>query len=277
MATAQDIVDAITALTTSTEELRKSQEEAVRASERARQAAAESARVSSPVNKLLGAYGSSGMAGRGMASGVMSGNLSGALQNLLQTADQVGAASYAVSKSLGGGGVGAVAGGAVGAASAITGVASAAIEFKRAMDESTRATIANYRELGKFSGAMASVLAQRDVREMVRDVEKGNRLADVAGALTQAEQDRQDQGKELEIAWEELKGGFLYEYQRLLGGLLEIGSDLAVSLKEYFGGMEDVKGVETFGSILDKAADKAERDLGRFRRGAPRFGDGGDF
>ncbi len=149
------------------------------------------------VQGLVQAYRGLTGAGRSIGGLTRSGNIGGAAEGLASAGRGLGAAEAA------GGGAGAA--GAM--ALPVLGVIAAGVaawEFKKAMDEATRTTIQHYRQLAEVSGVMAAVMAQRDVRDMMRERSTGDRLAGVAQALTNAEQDRADASQELEIAWEEL-------------------------------------------------------------------------
>lgn len=136
--------------------------------------------------------------------------------------------------ALGGGGrlmAAAKAGGPAGMALTVIGATVGALgQFKQALDDSTRATISHYRELSEVSSGMAAVMAERDVRETFREMERGDRLAPIAEQLVKAEQDRADASFELELAWEELKGTFLTGYQEAMAEVLGLITDIAVSL-----------------------------------------------
>jgi hypothetical protein len=132
-------------------------------------------------------------------------------------------------------------------------------KFKEAMDESTRSTIANYKELSKNSGAMAQVMANRDVRELLREREKGDRLAGVAGALTDAEQHRADASKELEIAWEEFKAGYLTVWNEAIAQILTAVNKLANL------GANTKVTPQTLGGMMTKIADDADKKFNQHR------------
>jgi hypothetical protein len=98
---------------------------------------------------------------------------------------------------------GGAAAGVLGAALVILGKVAVGTAVR--LQEMSRAQVEFNRGLATVSASMAAVFAQRDVREMLRNMEVGQRLAQSARDLTQAEQDRADNTKEIEVAWERAK------------------------------------------------------------------------
>jgi hypothetical protein len=94
---------------------------------------------------------------------------------------------------------------AVGAGLAMAGLATAAVAAAKGMNALTDKQLEYNRSLSHASAQMAFVFAQRDIQELMRNREKGDRLVDSARNLTQAEQSRQENRKETDLLWERLK------------------------------------------------------------------------
>lgn len=244
------------------EERTAAQEAARKARKQKEQEAAEAKRRSNPVGKLLGAFRAGGGAGRGVAGAIGSGDLSGALGGILNAGEATGVAA---------GAVGSVAGLATGIGATVAAVAA----FKSAMDAATSATITNYRELARASGVMATVMAQRDVRELIRNRSIGDATAGAAQRLTQAEQDRADAGASFEVAWTEIKSGFLSRYNEdiadILGQLTIIASNI--------GFLSPVSQPPSLGEMLRRSTADTEAAIREHRQnvGSRRGPTGGDF
>ncbi len=130
--------------------------------------------------------------------------------------------SSAIARRFGGFGRGVMsAGGGVGMAAGM--VAGAAVGLKLFHDAVVRATdrlVEMNRHYAEVSASMAAVFAGRDVKEIMRDQEKGNRLSSSAQGLVDSEQRRKDGTKELEILADRVANGALSIANDLLAGLL---------------------------------------------------------
>jgi hypothetical protein len=135
------------------------------------------------------------------------------------------------------------AGGALGAATgvgvAFVAVAAAvwkAIDSVKAMTEEQ----VNYaKHLSQASGMMAAVVANRDVKEMMRDMEKGNRLSGSMNELFDAEQERKDNTKDIEILGEKIKNGLLTFSNNVISGLAKPFNELAAAINKKLGDEEE--------------------------------------
>lgn len=111
------------------------------------------------------------------------------------------------------GGVGAAAGGAEAAGTAVGGLAAAvgtvttgfgavvaaATVVVHGLNQLSQSAIVANESFRDVSPAMAQIFAERDVRRTVRDVEKGESLAESARALVEAEQKKEDNTKDIEV------------------------------------------------------------------------------
>lgn len=102
----------------------------------------------------------------------------------------------------------------------VLGAASALGAFKKAVESATDGAIAAARKYAEVSASMASVMAQRDVRELMRDREKGDRISSSARTLTNAEQDRKDNTKEIGILGERMWNYALAGGNKLVDALM---------------------------------------------------------
>lgn len=102
------------------------------------------------------------------------------------------------------------AGGTVGVAlAAITTVVTGFIAARAAVATWTEAAMASARRLSEISGSMAAVMAERDIGQMRRDLQRGEATAGSARGLMQAESARKDQENRMEIVFDNAKNNVL--------------------------------------------------------------------
>lgn len=261
MATADDMVEAIKQLNLSVNvlvhEQRRNTEEVKKSNKGSNQNSG--GKGGSTMGDLLGNYRNLTGGLRGAGSQFAGGNLAGGLQSIVQSGKSIEGVSSGITSAMGGGRLAAAAGPVGAAVVATVGITMALNEFKKALDAATQSTIAHYRQLGQYSSQMALNVALHDIQKMMREREKGDRLAPVAAELMQAEQQREDAGKEVEIAWEEFKAGFLIEFQKTMRDILMMGSDAVAVIKQYFGGSERIDPAPHLGAMLQQQADKLQK------------------
>jgi len=116
--------------------------------------------------------------------------------------------------------MGAVAGGSALAVAAL-------YAFSKAVSQATDAQISAMRQYAQVSASMAVVLAERDVREMRRNMEKGDALAGSTKMLVDAEQERKETTKPIEILADKIYNGFLTVGNKIVTELAAPLADLA--------------------------------------------------
>lgn len=157
--------------------------------------------------------------------------------------------------------VGAVAGGAVGAA---VDVAAAFIKVRDAVAQMTDAAMETAKRLSSMSGGMAAVVAMREVDQMMRDMKRGDATSDSARRLQIAESQRKDEENKIQIAIDNLTNEVLIigngVMTKILKGLNE-GVDGVATLVKWFTGI-DIRGATDPGVLTaDTLAADARRGL----------------
>lgn len=99
-------------------------------------------------------------------------------------------------------------------------VASVIDQFRKALIRATEAAVNAARKYAEVSGSMAVAVAQRDIREMIREMEKGNRVASSADTMMGAEQFRKDQHKEIDILGDRVQNYLVAAGNAVAGTLL---------------------------------------------------------
>lgn len=117
--------------------------------------------------------------------------------------------------------------------------------FHDAINRATDAAVQAARKYAEVSGSMAVAVAQRDIRELKRDMEKGNRLSGSAQGMMEAEQFRKDNTKEIEILGD-----------RVWNGILEVSNTVLGTVMAPFNAMAE--GINTLIDSVDELA----KDLG---------------
>lgn len=143
-------------------------------------------------------------------------------------------------------GAGGMAGGAVG------GVAGAAVAVGVAMYKAGEAVVkwtdeamASAAKLAEVSGSMATVMAERDVKQMQRDMARGENTSGSARKLMEAEDARKNAMAPIETA-----------IDNLTNNLLAWGNDIITPIAEKIGdGVELLKTLPGIGKLLGSAVD----------------------
>lgn len=105
-----------------------------------------------------------------------------------------------------GGAIGGFAGGAVGGVAA---VAAGFYEANKAVSKWTDAALDSAAKLGEVSGSMAAIAADREIRQIQRDIEKGESTAKSTEALMESEDRRKNATLPIEIAIDNLQNTVL--------------------------------------------------------------------
>jgi hypothetical protein len=116
--------------------------------------------------------------------------------------------------------LGAAAGPAGLAVAAVAAVTVAAVAFGKAIHGMTQEALRAQMRLAEVSGAMASVMAERQIREVLRDQRQGAKLASTARDLARAEQDMKDSLEPMETLITNIKNTVLANIERTLGDIL---------------------------------------------------------
>lgn len=169
-----------------------------------------------------------------------------------------GAFGRGLGKTIGGGGgalgkIGAVAGATAGA---LVSLVQAFVKARDAINDWTEAQFETARRLAAVSGSMAHVVAFRDVGQMFRDMERGERTAGSAAKLSEAEGRRKDEENKLAIAFDNGVNAILTVLNNVLTPLLKAvnkGVELVNEVGKTLGGPdlleEDGVGVGTLDDL----------------------------
>lgn len=165
------------------------------------------------------------------------------------------AARGAVAAGAAGGAAGGVVGGVVGG---LTLAAVALKAFHMAVDRATEGALAAARQYAEVSGSMAAVLAERDLKELLRDQRMGEAQAGSTRALAEAEQRRKDATEPLSNAFADLKNNVLAFGNDVLADVLTPIAEAVKGIHDYFKDEEAKKQqpvglAATMPSIMDHA------------------------
>lgn len=137
---------------------------------------------------------------------------------------------------------GAVGGAVGGVAAGATVVAVALYEAHKAIVNWTNAAFESMSKLAEASGSMAAVMAERDVRQFVRDQERGEAVAGSAYALMESEDRRKNATAPIENAIDNLRNNALTALNDAATPIIEgIGSGLEY-LKDIFPFLDKIAG-----------------------------------
>lgn len=186
-----------------------------------------------------------------------------------------GAFGRGLGKTLGGGSgalgkIGAVAGATVGA---LVTLVQSFVKARDAINDWTEAQFETARRLSAVSGSMASVVAFRDVGQLFRDMERGERTAGSAARLSEAEGSRKDEENKLAIAFDNATNSILAVLNNLLTPILKVlnqGVEMVNEISKTLGGPdlleEDAMAVNTLSDIgADARAAVAKMDAAGLR------------
>lgn len=180
-----------------------------------------------------------------------------------KVAARVGAAAFSrVGITAGGAAAagGAVATGAV-VVSVLAVVATALTLFGKAVVAAADKQLEAMRQYEKVSAGMALVFAQADLRDTLRNMERGERLAPSAQRLSDADQKLKDNSSEIIILVERIQNNLLAFIEGELADVLSIVNDAAKAINEAFGGSNDKQKFESFDVFLDRVAADAQKAM----------------
>jgi hypothetical protein len=169
---------------------------------------------------------------------------------------------------------------AAGAAGAAVSIAESFLKARDAVHEWTESSLAYARQLGENSGSQAMIAAQREVGQIFRDMERGERTAGSTGRLMEAEAERKEQENKIGIVVDNAKNEVLTLFNKVMTPMLEavnigiegiiylvenipiIGARLAASLRGEDGGGAGTLDAAVLGLERDmRRRDAAARDL----------------
>lgn len=104
--------------------------------------------------------------------------------------------------------------------------------FSKAVSHATDRLMEAARRYSEVSASMAAITAQRDLREIMRNMEKGERISGSANTLMQAEQSRKDKQVNIEVVMEKISNLTMAGANRALEFLLAPLDRLAQSIDE---------------------------------------------
>ena len=184
-----------------------------------------------------------------------------------------GKATDAAAGLLGSGGVQALSK-LAGPAGLVVGIADQFGKFKKALEGATDQQVASMRQLAEVSASMAQVMAERDVRELMRDMRVGDKTASTARDLTESEQDRKDSTEDVGALFDNIKNEILSLGNDLLATVLRPLNAIAKGVGDLLGFAKDKQETLTLSEFADKMADllpdavkRAAEDARRVDRG----------
>lgn len=135
------------------------------------------------------------------------------------------------------------------------------VKFSQAIDKATDSLLAWNQQVGQFSASMNRVMAGREIAEINRSREMGDRLSPSAEALVEAEQRRKDSEMEYQIVGGEIQNRFGAILNTGLGKLLDIGKPALGVLEDMLGIQKEAlagKG-EDLESVMNRVADYSKQ------------------
>ncbi|MBA4063996.1 MAG: hypothetical protein C0501_09845 [Isosphaera sp.] len=183
----------------------------------------------------------------------------------------------------GGARAGAVAGGVVGGVGLLV---TAFSRLKGAADQLADQQIATVHRLAQVSGSMAAIEAEMEVRDVERDIRRGEATAGSAKELADARSDRKDAESEFDAKLDNLLNPWAARWENFREGLFKIGSELLSAtdsiddrVREIVGKMEaggpDPVGLAALEADVRREADRVEAagrrmmDMARAEASAP--------
>jgi hypothetical protein len=156
-----------------------------------------------------------------------------------------------------GGGIGKAAGAAAGAA---TTIAVALYEANKAIGQWTESLMESNKKLAEVSGSMAAVMADREIKEMMRDLHKGEAMAETASDLVQAEDRRKKAEDSVTIPLTNLGNKALTFLNDLAADILEpIGDAVEWFQDNWPWGEKEKEDKDKWGGVAGMARDMAGR------------------
>jgi hypothetical protein len=171
------------------------------------------------------------------------------------------------------GGVGRLAGGAGGAEAGAAGAArgaaavpvvgwvvaalvlvgTALYAFGKRVTDAADKQLEALRKYEKVSPSVASVFAQADQRDTIRNMERGERLAPSAQSLSNADQKLKDNSTEIVVLVEGMKNGLLTFLENNVADVLSVVNKAAKAINLWFGNKDDEAKLDTLDQFLDRA------------------------
>ena len=118
---------------------------------------------------------------------------------------------------------------------AVTSVVDAFLKARNAVAGWTDSALASATKLGEISGEMAQVALQREVNQIYRDVERGQKTAGTAGKLQEAESRRKDEENKIGVFVDNASNKILTVLNDLVTPILE-GVNKILKVAELFPG-----------------------------------------
>lgn len=115
------------------------------------------------------------------------------------------------------------------------------------------------RQYEKVSAGMATVFAQADARDILRNMERGDRLAPSAQSLSNADQKLKDNSSEIVVLVERIKNDVIGFLEDKVGAVLKPVNDAAKTINKWFGGENEELKIEPFGDFLDRVYQDSQR------------------
>lgn len=135
------------------------------------------------------------------------------------------------------------------------------VKFAQTLDKATDSLVSWNQQVGMFSASMTRVMAGREIAEINRSREMGDRLSPSAEALVEAEQRRKDSEMEYQIVGGEIQNRFGAILNTGLGKLLDIGKPALGVLEDMLGIQKEAlagKG-EDLESVMNRVADYSKQ------------------
>lgn len=133
------------------------------------------------------------------------------------------------------------------------------IKFAKTLDNATERLVQWNIQMGSFSAAMSKVALEREVREIGRSREMGDRLAGSAQALANAEQNRKDAEVEYKTFKNYIENIIEGALNNIQANFLNMFSGAMKKVNEQIGA-KGAEGKDDLGSILDRAVE-ADRKM----------------
>jgi hypothetical protein len=117
-------------------------------------------------------------------------------------------------------------------------------KFQTHVEEATDELIRDQAKLAEVSGGMAAVFAEREMQELRRDREKGNRLSTSARYLVEGEQQRKDKEVNFEVLGTKVSNYIEGFANRFLAGLYDPFDGILGKMDELIKWLEKVFGIK---------------------------------
>jgi hypothetical protein len=210
--------------------------------------------------KLYQKYGGKGGAGAGEAGGAAEGAAGAGAEGMVAEGGGAAAGGGEAAAAAGAGGAAAAAGpiglAVLAVVAVLAGLVLAFKKFKNHVEETTEELVQFQSKFAEVSGAMANVYAQREMRELQRDRQMGDRLANSARYLTEGEQARKDKEASFTVLGTKIQNYLEGFGNRFLAGLYDPFSKLADRLDKLIDQLTGEKTPEQLGDWIQRIEDK---------------------